>query len=76
MSKFTYIIFDFYFLLYSFIKSVTNKETKNIFLLLKIIYNLSLILSLHIALLKFILANNAFLALNLIFTKKISKLDI
>ena len=58
------------------LRSATKKEAKNIFLLLEIIYNLSLILSLHVTLLGLILANNAFLALNLTFTKKISKLDI
>jgi hypothetical protein len=64
------------FLLYSFTRSITNKEAKNTFLLPKIIYNLSLILSLHVALLSLILANNTFLALNLMSTKKVNKLNI
>lgn len=46
------------------------------FLLPEIIFDLSLILSLHIALLGLIFANNAFLALSLILAARISKLDI
>ena len=46
------------------------------FLLPKIIFNLSLILSPHVALLGLIFANNAFLALSLTLAARISELDI
>ncbi|TVY28770.1 hypothetical protein LHYA1_G002149 [Lachnellula hyalina] len=46
------------------------------FILPKIIFNLSLILSLHVALLGLIFTNNTFLAPSLILAKRISKLDI
>jgi hypothetical protein len=76
-------MYKFYFspfLLPSFsfilIKYITYIKARNIFLLLKIIFNLSLVLSLYIALLGLIFANNAFLALSLILTKRINKLII
>jgi hypothetical protein len=71
-----YVLSTSSFLLYSLVRITTNKEAKNTFLLLEIIYNLSLILSLYITLLSLIFANNVFLTLNLISAKKISKLDI
>ena len=46
------------------------------FILPEIIFNPSLILNPHIALLSLIFADNAFLALSLILAKRISKLDI
>jgi hypothetical protein len=46
------------------------------FILPEIIFDLSLILSPHIALLGLIFADNAFLALSLISAKRISELDI
>jgi uncharacterized protein (UPF0212 family) len=46
------------------------------FILPKIIFNPSLILSPHIALLGLIFTNNTFLALSLILAIRISKLDI
>jgi Protein of unknown function (DUF3435) len=46
------------------------------FLLSKIIFNPSLVLSPHIALLGLIFVNNTFLALSLILAKRISELDI
>jgi hypothetical protein len=46
------------------------------FVLSKIIFNLSLILSLHVALLGLIFANNVFLASSLTLAARISKLDI
>ncbi|KAG9228086.1 hypothetical protein BJ875DRAFT_390158, partial [Amylocarpus encephaloides] len=46
------------------------------FILSKIIFNLSLILSSYVALLGLIFTNNTFLALSLILAKRISKLDI
>ena len=57
-------------------RSATNKEARNTFPLPEIIYDPSLILSLHVALLGLILADNAFLAPNLTSAKKISELDI
>src|SRR6516162_9325820 len=57
-------------------RSLTNKEARNTFPLPEIIYDPSLILSPHVALLGLILANDAFLAPNLTSAKKISKLDI
>jgi hypothetical protein len=58
------------------LRSATNKEARNTFPLLKIIYDPSLILSLHVTLLGLILTNDAFLAPNLTSAKKISELDI
>jgi len=51
-------------------------KAKNTFLLFKIIFNPSLVLSLHVALLSLIFADNAFLALSLISAERISKLVI
>jgi len=55
-------------------KLLTN--ARNTFLIPKIIFNLSLILSLHVFLLSLIFANKAFAALNLITIEQLSKLDI
>jgi hypothetical protein len=55
---------------------MTNKEARNTVPLSKIIYDPSLILSPNVALLGLILADDAFLALNLMSAEKISKLDI
>jgi hypothetical protein len=46
------------------------------FILPEIIFNLSLILSLYVALLSLIFADNVFLAPSLILAKRISELDI
>jgi hypothetical protein len=51
-------------------------KARNIFLLPKIIFDLSLVLSPHVALLGLIFTNNTFLALSLILAKRISDLDI
>jgi hypothetical protein len=51
-------------------------KAKNTFPLPEIIFDLSLVLSLHVALLGLIFANNAFLALSLTSAKRISELDI
>ena len=55
---------------------MTYIEAKNIFILPKIIFNPSLILSLYITLLGLIFTNNIFLALSLILAIRISELDI
>ena len=57
-------------------RSATNKEARNTFPLPEIIYDPSLIFSLHVALLGLILADDAFLALNLTSAEKISELNI
>ena len=57
-------------------RSATNKKARNTFPLLEIIYDPSLILSPHVALLGLILADDAFLAPNLTSAEKISELDI
>jgi hypothetical protein len=46
------------------------------FILPEIIFNLSLIFNLYVALLSFIFANNIFLALSLILAARINKLNI
>jgi hypothetical protein len=51
-------------------------KARNIFPLSKIIFNPSLVLSLHVALLGLIFTNNIFLALSLILAKRISELNI
>jgi hypothetical protein len=58
------------------LRSATNKEARNTFPLPEIIYDPSLILSPHVALLGLILADDAFLAPNLTSAEKISELDI
>ena len=55
---------------------MTYIEARNIFILPKIIFNLSLILSPYVALLGLIFTNNIFLALSLILAVRISELDI
>jgi Protein of unknown function (DUF3435) len=55
---------------------VTYIKVKNTFPLLEIIFNLSLILSLHVALLGLIFADNIFLAPGLTSAERISELDI
>ena len=55
---------------------MTYIEARNTFLLPEIIFNPSLILSLYVALLGLIFANNVFLALSLILARRISELDI
>jgi hypothetical protein len=55
---------------------MTYIEARNTFILPEIIFNPSLILSLHVALLGLIFTNNTFLALSLILAVRISELDI
>ena len=55
---------------------MTYIEARNTFILPEIIFNLSLILRLYIALLGLIFINNVFLAPSLILAKRISELDI
>jgi hypothetical protein len=55
---------------------MTYIEARNIFILPEIIFNPSLILSPHVALLGLIFTNNAFLAPSLISAARISELDI
>ena len=57
-------------------RRATNIEARNTPMLLKIIFNPSLVLSPHVALLSFIFADNAFLAPSLTLAKRISELDI
>ena len=58
------------------IRYTAYKKARNIFTLLKIIFNPSLVLSPHVALLSFIFADNAFLAPSLTSAERISELDI
>jgi len=55
---------------------MTYIEARNTFILPKIIFDLSLILSPYIALLGLIFTDNTFLALSLILAARISELDI
>ena len=58
------------------IKGSINREISNTFLVPEIIFNPSLILSLHIFFLGLIFDNNTFVALNLTSAGQFSKLDI
>ena len=63
-------------LLHSSTRSATHDEARNTFPLLEIIFDPFLILSPHVALLDLILADEAFLAPNLMSAEKFSELDI
>jgi hypothetical protein len=58
------------------VRRATYIEARNTFLLPEVIFDLSLVLSLHVALLGLIFTNNTFLALSLTLAERISKLDI
>ncbi|KAH8751259.1 hypothetical protein F5882DRAFT_309818, partial [Hyaloscypha sp. PMI_1271] len=59
-----------------FTKKYLSIKEANTFLLPEVIFNPSLVLSPHVALLGLIFTNNVFLALSLTLAKRISELDI